>query len=163
MVQIQNTDAISAIRNSARLSISEGFPQNLLPNVQAVIDMTPRKHHVCDIVKTASGSGSANNTIYTTPTDCDFYITAITLGVIKDASATSVDSYVTCVIGGVTSRMISIPGITLTAQSETMSISFPFPIKVDRGTSVVLTNSTNVAVIKSTACIIGYTVQAPMN
>ena len=113
---------------------------------------------VCNIVKHQSGSATTTS-IYGTPADKDFYITACMLSVSKDVTATSNSTWIQATLDGVAIKLALIAGITLTPQSEVVSISFPNPIKVDRNTGILLNNATNVATLRAEATIMGYTVE----
>lgn len=105
-------------------------------------------------------SGTATNatsaTILTTDSVKDTYITSVSLAMIKDATSTSVLSAVTCVIDGATRTLTAIPGITLTIQAQTVNVSFPVPIKVDRSSIIAVTNSTATANVLATGSVGGF-------
>lgn len=113
----------------------------------------------CDIVKSTAVTNATTGTVYTTPSDKDFYLTAIHLAIYKDATATSTDTSIRAFIQGLNTGILRVPGLTLTAQSEAMTLSFPTPIKIDRNTAITIDNTTNVANIKAFGSIIGYTVE----
>lgn len=158
MINIQNTDAITAIRDGAKLSISEGFPQQLIRSVQPVMDMTPRFHRVANICRQVEASNATAATIYTTPTDVDFYLTSACLSVIKDASSPSTYSAINITIDGITRTLLIISGFASTAQSGTVANAFTVPIKLDRGTNIAIANTSATAAIRTWATIQGYTV-----
>lgn len=162
MVQIQNTDAINAIRDGAKLSISEGFPSNLANTVQPVLDMTPDNHRTIEISRFQTAINATATAIYVTPADQDFYLTNACLSMIKDATATSLTSRITAVINGQTQTLLVIAGITLTADSQTITQSWgQRGIKIDRNTSIFVTNSTNTANVSAAGTIQGYIVNTP--
>ena len=114
----------------------------------------------CDIARSQSCSNATSATIYTTPTDRDFYLTSASLSVIKDVTSTSTFSSVFITLAdGVTSDIIVLSEITLTAQTGEQSMNFSFPIKLARGINITIKNSTNVANIISRASITGFTYQ----
>lgn len=120
-----------------------------------IIPIEPR----CDIIKSASATNATSAVIYNTPADKDFYITAMSLSLIKDVTSTSASSTIAMYIDGVQTFTLGITSITLTVQSETISISLPNPIKVDRGTAITVTNTTNVANINTRGTVYGYLVE----
>jgi len=160
MVKIQNSDAIKAIRDNARLSISEGFPQDLDLKIVPTMDMTPDFHRICDVVKNATAINATSGTIYTTPADQDFYLTGATLSVIKDVTATSLNSSVKVTINGEVRSLLRISSLTTTVQSECMTMDYPTPIKIDRNTNITVENGTNNANISSNGTIVGFVVTA---
>lgn len=108
------------------------------------------------VIKGNSATNATASTIYTTPTDRDFYLTSATLSVIKDATSTSVLSSITMYVDGAVVLPLKISGITLTPQSESVTISYPFPIRLDRGTIITCTATTNIANIRVDGVITGY-------
>lgn len=118
------------------------------PVIQPVVKVSPRMFTI---------SGNANNaissTLLTAPAGKKTFIHAATISVIKDATSTSTVSYLNCTSKGVIRSFIPIAGITLTAQSETLSINFDDPIEIDPSTTVTINNSTNVANINTYASI----------
>lgn len=153
---IQNEEAIRIIRNGAKLTLAEGFPQALLPNVVPVMDMTPRFHRNSNIVKYLSSAG--NNIIYTVPEGKNFYLSAIYLSSSKSATETGTVSSVTATIDGVSVTLLSIASITLTQHLDSLSLSLPVPIKIDSGTSInLIVSGTWIA---NRVTIIGYNVDS---
>lgn len=156
MPQIQNPEAVDIIREEAKLSLGDGFPQVLGNQVVPVMDMTPHHHKKAHICKTAFASNTTSANLYTTPTDQDFYLTALSLSVVKDATATSTESSIRVNIGSVTVRIATIIGFTLTAQNQTYALSFNNPVKIDRGTTFTVQNGTGTANINAIGTIYGY-------
>lgn len=145
-----------AIRGNAQTNLS---PSNVAGQVIPVININPKHSRRCNITRATSATGSSG-TIYTAPTDKDFFIVACSLSVCKDVTATSTNSDINVTIDGATNPILSIAGLTLTAQSESVSLCFNSPIKIDRGTSVTISNTTNVANIRTRGTITGYTTEA---
>lgn len=144
-MQIQNHDAAQAIRSQAGLTQSEGFPQNLLPNCQPVMDMTPRNHRVVTFSLNLNAQTSAStSTIGTSSSTRDTFITAVNLQVEKDATCDVADGQVTlrAVFNGVATSIVSVPIMTLTAQSRGIAIPLVPPLKIDRGAAIQLTQGT---------------------
>lgn len=111
------------------------------------------------IIKQNTATNSASETIYTTPSDKDFYLVACSLAVIKDASATSTASWLQVYIEGIATAILKIPSITLTAQTGYMVLPLPYPIKIDKNTAITINNGTAVANVLATGIIIGFTVE----
>ncbi len=103
-----------------------------------------------------TATNATSSIIVTTPTTGVFYITGLALTIIKDATATSTVTNISGIIDGQTKILISLPSITLTAQSISISISLIHPIKIDSGTNISVLNGTNVANITAKACIYGF-------
>jgi len=103
-----------------------------------------------------TASNSTTTTILTTDSVKDTYINSVSLGVIKDVTSTSILSTIQVVINGATRSLIEIPGITLTAQSQTISASFPIPIKIDRSSTITINNSSATSNIRASGCVGGF-------
>lgn len=145
MPQIQNSDAIKAIRDGARLSITEGFPQALDLRVIPVMDMTPRFHRNSFPKQANTSTSSSAGTIFTTDTVKDTYITGIQYSYVKDAAcdiATSVASVRTTINGQSSQVICAVTLLTLTAQAGDFAIAFERPIKIDKGVTVQLVQNT---------------------
>jgi len=142
-----NTEIVNEIRNALKTQTNDR-----IPNAMPVIEVNPK------IVKNAlvanyELTNTTSATIITTPLNQDYYITSISLALIKDVTSTSTSTDVRVSIGGKVIKLLTIPSITLTAQTLTHNIVFPHPLKIDRGVNVTLNNSTNVANISATVNI----------
>jgi len=159
---IQNSYATQVIRDQAKLTLSEGFPQNLLPNVQPVIDMTPRFHRRADLLKAASRTTSGSATIFQTDAGKDTYITGLIFSVTKDSTCDMATGSVSlsCTVGGIAQTLCTLSVVTLTAQDKEIAIEFPVPIKIDPSTNVTIgSQSFTVGACSRTAQIYGYTTE----
>lgn len=158
MVDVTRSELINEIRLATR--VQEGYlPKKLGDTIIPVINVTPKDVKTQDIFKHGSASNATSATLYTTPTDQDFYLTHAELAVIKDATSTSTESSILLTQDGVAKRVCYLPSITLTAQTLSQSSTFR-PMLLSRGTTITITNSTNAANIKTTGCIIGFTMGA---
>lgn len=94
----------------------------------------------------ATATNTTSTTILTTPTDRDFYVVGGFLTGAKDAGATTTNLNVKVTIDGTSTPLLRITTLSGTAnQAAFGSISLPHPIKVDRGTNIVLESGTNAA------------------
>jgi hypothetical protein len=100
---------------------------------------------------------NGNSNILTTPLDKDFYIQSVQLSRTKDATADTSTSSLNATIKGVAKRLINMSGITLTASSNDIFLTFPRAIKIDRGTSILINSSRTVGSTYHSASITGYT------
>lgn len=129
--------------------------------IQPVIDVSFPQNKYCDVVanKGITQAQGTSGLIYTTPVDRDFYLSALTLSMIKDATSTATTFGISVVVGGATLNVVTISGITLTADAKNTSVSFLIPIKIDRNTAINVVSSTAVANQRADAVIIGFTYQ----
>lgn len=130
------------------------FGSEVLPYITPVAVLDP----ICRISRNASATNATSATVYAVPSDKDFYITAISLSLIKDATSTSTASTITATIDGVAQVIVAIAGLTLTAQSNTVTQQFVRPLKIDKGTNIIVTNTTATANVTANACMQGYEV-----
>ena len=158
MVSIQNTDSITAIRDGARLSISEGFPTQLSNICMPVMDMTPDFHRKTNIVRTGTVTNGTTTTIYTTPTDRDFFLASCSLAFIKDVTATATYCSLAAYFDAVERNILFYPHLATTVQTGSLSQVFIPPLKVDRGTIIRTRVDTNNANESAYGTITGYTV-----
>ena len=161
MATIHNTDLTKELKEGAKLQqLRDLIPSQLADKVVPVMEVNPKLLRRINIVRYREDSNSTGGVIYTTPTDKDFYLCGVTMEVIKDATATSVASTVTIVPKGEASvRIVTIPGFTLTAQNSNQVKDFTHsPILLERASTVVSSNSTNVGNVKAHTIIYGYIV-----
>lgn len=157
MSKITNSSLIQEIRDVAKTQVgSDILPTTMTNQVVPVIDVNPKHARVVQICKTASITNQSSATVYTTPTDKDFYITALALGLIKDATATTIYVNIKAYVDGVNSDIITLPCITLTAQNIGTSLALTTPIKVDKNTAITLNSFSNNANITAYANVHGY-------
>jgi len=132
----------------------------IIPTPVAVVETNPKLLRRANIVGQIQATNATSATIYTTPTDKDFFLTGASCSVIKDVTATSVLTRINFTLfTGEARSVLAIPGLSLTAQSECLSMDFICPIQLKRGTTITVSNSTNVGNVTSNGMIIGYTVE----
>lgn len=131
---------------------------NDVEGLYAVVPVTP----VCRIVRSVSSQSTGNMSAYTTPTDKDFYLTAIQASFAKDATCdvASGPGRVSVVIDGATQYILEFALLTLTAQSDAVVIVFPYPVKIDRTSSIAWTNTFTAGAMARTLTLVGYTEEA---
>lgn len=158
MIRINSGELKKAFSDNTKTQLAEQV--NLVDNskVIPVVDVTPWNNKSADIVRFNVATNSTTSTIYTTPSNQDFYLTGAVLSTIKDATATSTNSGLNVVINGQTLALLSISSLTLTAQNQTVSLSLSVPVKIDRGTNITVTNGTNVANVTSRGNIVGFVI-----
>lgn len=120
-------------------------------------------HPKVNITRAVYAANAASTTIYTTPSDKDFFLTTVSLQVIRSTASVNVVVPLKAYIDGVLQTIISVAGITLVAQDQAVALSFPIPIKIDRGTAIVVTISDTTPVIAIVGSVSGYTVETIKN
>jgi len=155
-MDIRTIDRVNQIRKTTGLQAVE-LPNVMFRNICVpTLDINPR---YASFSKTAGSVTTGNAAIYTTPLDKDTYITSITVGYIKDATcdtATSISNGVFTVIDGLTTYIVPVPCLTLTAQSYNFNVVFPYPMKIDRGVAVVFSGSYTAGSCARVANITGF-------
>jgi len=115
--------------------------------IQPTIEIKPN----LNIVRNSDG------TIYTTPSDKDFYLTAAEIATAHAATDTGTDANILATIqGSANQRLVVIkelnnPGVPST---QTAIMYFNPPLKIDRGTAIII-SATNFTGARG--CINGYT------
>lgn len=159
--KINNSELVQGIVNTGKLqSGKDVIPTLLSEQVVPVIVTNPRLIRNNAILKAASLSNATTANVYTTPSDQDFYVCSASLAMIKDASATSTAISLSVTINSATVNLLAVPSITLTAHTEAIAVSFPYPIKIDRGSNIQIVSSTNVANILARGQITGFVVES---
>lgn len=127
--------------------------QNAQGFIQPSIEVGPK---TSSIVKNASSASTGNTTVYTTPLDQDFYLTAAQLTTTQNVTSDGIDTSITVVIGGATLRILSLSFQGVTVCSKEAQLSFSYPLKLDRGTGIVLGGTFTVGAQTKRAMIMGY-------
>lgn len=127
-----NNSSISQDIN--RIFDLKGESTNLVSDI--IMPVVPIVRQI-DIVRNGTSSASGALTAYTTPSDKDFYLTGIFLNISCDAASDWVTASYTATIQGVSRAFAYIAKLTLTATQQQVSIQYPIPIKIDRGTNIV--------------------------
>lgn len=162
MAQITNSALMQELRTAAGIQpASDSIPSQISPQVVATCESNPRFTSPSLFCIANTATSSTAQTVYTTPANADFYLVSCQLSMIKDAGATSTLTALNLYVGGVAQNLIGIPGITGTAQNQSVSMSFPRPLKIDRNTIIQITNSTANAIVIGRASIVGFLVYNP--
>ena len=143
MPTINNSKLIKNIIDTAKLNISrDQVPTELASKIVPVLEVSPGK--IINLFETKSQTITGNIYPYTTPNDKTFYLSQISLSMIKDAACDiasgNIIVYVTLIKGNV-QQAISIPVLTLTAQSEEQKIKFNPPIQLMKNSSIFVTGT----------------------
>lgn len=154
MVKHYNPSLVERFQRIFNFKSTDRFKDDISGPV-AVIPVEP----VSKIVRSGNTSSSGALTIFTTPSDKDFYLVGGNISLVKDVTCDAATGtfQITCTIDGVAQAIMVIGILTLTAQSEIVNLSLPYPIKVDRGTAITGSITFTAGACRRTGCIIGYT------
>lgn len=127
-------------------------PNEIDEVVKLVYDVSPD----CDVITYGDCDNQASANILATASGRDYFLRAIMLTVAKDVTAVSNRTSILGYVKGTNRYLGYIRGITLTAQNQSVYIQYPTPIKIDRGTTITLNNSSGVANINASCILFGY-------
>lgn len=158
MVKVENGEVIQKLQDVARPQFPFQIPTELNKDIVPTIEINPALQRIANIIRAGAANNATSATIYTTPSDRDFYIVAAHLSVSKDATNTSTSSALDVQAAEDNSgrTILQLATTTLTVQQASLSISFPTPLKVARGTPIRVLNDTGVANITTQGGIVGY-------
>jgi len=135
----QNTNITKEIKAALGLSELTGYPRKVADAIIPVVEVNKK---FCDVVE----SGTNGATIYTTPTTRDFYLCSAFVSYYSGDGTENV--YITAVINGVTKNIIYGRAHATAATGETIagfSINPCYPIKIDRGTAIIVVGTAGYA------------------
>ena len=156
-IPIENNEVLKAI--DAATGIKERVVHNKIKNsIQPTLETNPFMSKYCDVAKFLEATTTANATIYTTPTDKDFYLCSAFLSFEKDVTADNGYVSISCTAkDGTVFTALELINITLTAAAKQLSISFPYPILLKKGSTLILSGTFTVGVCRKVAGITGFT------
>jgi len=141
-------------QNALRILNTKGF--NLDEEVSGLVAVIPITS-IPRIVRGTSRTTTGNSTIYTTPSDKDFYLTGFYISATADVASDCVLYNFQITVDGVSQRIFSMVKTTLTAFNQTQFVALPIPIKIDRGTAITIGQSFTVGTSTVASAIYGYT------
>ena len=154
MATIYNSDLQKEYVEGGKIQVSrEGSVNQISQQVIPVMEVNPKLLRRCNYFQSRS---STAGTIATTSADKDTFIVACSLGIDKLVTDTGTDAVLKATVDGVQINLLYIPGITLTLNQQNITISFPFPIKLDRNTTIITSGSN---ITKIAGLVIGYTIE----
>ena len=151
-----NSQVISEVIDELKLDTRV----NIIPSPIPVIEVG-MKAVKNPIVYYAGFSGSGNSQIVSNTyfKGQEFYITNLSLSLIKDATSDMPTgrAAIIATINSALVDLISISVLTLTAQNYTVSIAFTHPVKIDRNTAISFLGGTTTVGNRQLYCnIFGY-------
>lgn len=151
MSLIQNIDAIRAIRVQAKIPNVEPAPNELGRTCVPVMDMTPRFHRT-GLSFVTSQTTTGTFTLHTASTTRETSLTSLQFGIAKDATCDIATGNVAfnAVINGVTTSIMRLAVLTLTAADAFNTLTFPDPILIDKGSIVTMTGTFTVGLCSRT-------------
>lgn len=163
-METQSSELIKEIQQATKTPTMLGVPRTIGNTIIPVIEVNPKVVKT-GAVKTGYRTTSGGVTMLTTPAAQDLYVTDVSFSIIKDAACDLATGpiQITGTINAGQVSLIEIAGITLTAQSNTQQVHFSHPIKMDRNTSISITNQTYTAGVMIRTCTLSYFVDECSN
>jgi hypothetical protein len=116
-----------------------------VPSVVPVCEVGSKSVKEGKVANVFLTSTSTSTTLFAAPTNQDTYVSAALICYFGDATATGTAVSMNCTINGASQRLMGLPGVTLNARTQQISLCFPHPVKVDRGTNITVSISAGTA------------------
>lgn len=161
MAQIHNTETIKRILDDGGIQTStEDVPTQLASKVVPVLVSNPPI--VANVLESAMRNTTGSVTVYTTPTDKDFFLTSAYLGFVCDATCDGTLYFLkVSPKGQASTSLISIRKATTTADRDFQPFAFPIPLQLEKGTNITVTCTFTAGTTSFDGGIVGYTRIAP--
>jgi hypothetical protein len=161
--ELRNSDTAKELRAVTMLSNAiDEQPHVVSQQVVPVMEINPKMMRVINTVKSQTATNNASVAIFTTPTDKDFYLSALALSLTKDASATLTYASIEATVKGQSSpvRFLTLAVTTTTAvQGLNAQIALPHDLLLERGTNITCTADTAVGSFTTRSTMYGIEVQ----
>ena len=149
-----NSQLITQIINAFKLDMRV----DKIPNATPTVEVNP-KIIKSVIVKSGAKTTTGGFTLLATPLNQDVFLKTISFGMVKDVTCDVAINLagVSAVIDGVTTNLLSVPMLTLTAQDQNKTINFgPAGIKIDRNSNILIISNTYAAGLMNRTAEISY-------
>lgn len=135
---------------------SDTLPVAVSNNIQPVVEVGNR---TSNISKSGTANTTASATIYTTPANQDFFLTSLFISYVKDAAhdGTSVYAQVTNEFGLTVNWYLLL--VPTTAGQDAIFIEFPYPIKLNRNSTINLNGSFTAGTSTKSLTFTGYVIE----
>lgn len=154
MAQINNAELTQELIKGAKLfNNDKGIPSQLADKVVPVMEVNPKLLRRINLIRRVT----ANGTIYTCPTDKDFFLVSYNLGGTCTATGGSAITItpkgdVAVVIG----TLFYSSDVVVTINSQNITQDFSYPILLERGSAIVYAKTGTTSSVQAT--IFGYIV-----
>lgn len=135
---------------------------SLTDEITGPVAVIPIQPFVRNLVR-ATSTATAALTAFTTPSDKDYFLTGLTLGITKDAACDNSTVQVAVTVAGVQTIIVDVPTQTLTAQSTQVPVMFNPPIRLDRNQPIQVFGTFTVGTMRKNLCLYGYTEETISN
>ena len=157
MAYIDNSETKKEMNDAIRgNSVSNIAPTKINDSVQPVININPKDYRRVNIVKRVGTAA----TVYTTPTDKDFYLVAFNISAGSLTAGTNTWNLSATIDGDSSATALAYIYLEITAgtsSQDSTSQNFKYPIKIARGTNITTSGA---GTFSGRSCTIyGYTVE----
>ena len=160
MAQINNSESIKRMLDDGGIQTAhDQVPTQLASKVVPVLVANAQK--VVNVVQDATSTTTGATTIYTTPTDRDFFLTGVFLSNASSALQDGTLIEYSIYVGGSKEKIIRLRKLTLVAYTGTAQRDLSVPIKLDRGSIVELSHTFSAGTSTTSASLTGYTITPP--
>jgi len=155
MVRHFNASIIEWALNIFNTKVADNISDQVNPVIQPTMEIKP----FANIVRGVANANTGGTTIFSTPTDKDFFLTYVQISgsSLADADNTSFNAFAN--IDGVNEELVQVQKQTLTAHTFTQAVHFDPPIRIDRGTGITVNTAFTVGAARKSGCLNGYTVE----
>jgi hypothetical protein len=165
MTQVHNSDVLQSLRDTAQLQLGHDNTPNMLSSqIVPTLEINPTLTRLNDAEYESSIAGSGVSTIVTTSTSRDFYCTGVSLSYAKDAACDIASGSLTLTVvlySGVTKTLIRLALLTLTAQYDSLAVTFAKPYRLARGTTILISGTYTAGSMVRCANVYGYEIANP--
>jgi hypothetical protein len=160
MATIRRGTIVQDIINALKLQVGNILPDQTSDKVVLTYDFLNTIY--ANVVSSGSSASAGALTIYTTPSNKDFYLCSIDFSFSKDATcdvATGRLGISAYTAEGGAKELIALPVITLKAEQQIITLTFPKPILLQRNTSISGSTSYTAGLMSRCGHITGFTVE----
>lgn len=154
---IHNSDLKKSIIDNAKIQLAiDKVPSELAEKVVPTLETNPNLLKTCEIIRHATKTITGSQIIYTCDTSRQFYLTGIHLAMTTDAANDGTGVQITFNTEGGGARYFHLLKTTLVASTQAVSMNFSRPIKIDKGTNLILNTAFTVGTGTMAGTILGY-------
>jgi len=144
-MQVQNPEIGQYIRDAAKITLAEGFPQNISPTIQGIIDLSPKLNKRLKSASAVGTTSASSNTILAA-SESEKYVTGMMLSFVKDSTCDvasgSISISLTQEGDASSTTILRLAVLTLTAQERALFVNLPNTIKIKKNTAISISQGT---------------------
>jgi len=158
-MKTESKEVVQNLINELRLNPAVGaIPQDIANNIQPTFDVKPEPYSF--VIRNVESASTGTFTVYTTDTDTStiFYLTGAYLSISKNATSDAVEVKMSVPPFGDSSvrDLLKIEGTTIVQQQDSITMSFPYPIPIARGSNITISSSFTVGAQRFSGTVMGF-------